>query len=310
MKKYRVLILSLMIGAITIVGCNSTNHSESDNGRYYVVTTTTMLADAAKTIGGEYVEVKGLMGPGIDPHLYKASAGDVQSMQKADMVVYNGLHLEGKMGDVFENLTAIDKKVVNVSKGLAENMLLQSEDSSLAYDPHIWFDVTLWKEAVIELTKGLKELDPEHESEFETNLSSYLKELDELDQYIKNRVLELEKEKRVLITAHDAFNYFGQAYGFDVKGIQGISTTSEAGTKDLRNLANFIVEHQIKAIFIESSVPTKNIEALQEAVKAQGFDVKIGGELYSDSLGDENSGDETYIKTFKKNIDTIVDALK
>lgn len=310
MKKNNVVKILIMILLLLIINGCSTKNKGKEEGKYHIVTTTTMLADAARVVGGDYVVVTGLMGPGIDPHLYKASAGDVGAMQKADMVVFTGLHLEGKMGKVFENLNKLNKKTVNVSNGVDEDMLLQSEDSSLAHDPHIWFDVSLWKDAVSELANGIKELDPEHSEEYENNLNKYLTELDELDAYIKNRALELDEEKRVLITAHDAFNYFGQAYGFQVKGIQGISTSSEAGTRDLRNLANFIVENEIKAIFIESSVPTKNIEALKEAVEAQGFDVKIGGELYSDSLGDEKSGDDTYIKTFTKNIDTIVDALK
>ncbi|WP_040212831.1 metal ABC transporter solute-binding protein, Zn/Mn family [Clostridium polynesiense] len=310
MKKVIIPIFITLILVTVLSGCNPGKKSETPDGKFRVVATTTMLADMTRTLGGDHIQVEGLMGPGIDPHLYKASAGDVKLMQKADMVVYTGLHLEGKMGEIFENLTDIDKKVVNVSNGIDKSRLLMSEDNAEAYDPHIWFDVSLWKDSAKELAKGLKELDSQHAEEYENNLQSYLKELDGLNDYIVKRISELPEEKRVLITAHDAFNYFGHAYGFQVKGLQGISTASEAGTSDLRNLANFIVKHQIKAVFVESSVPKKNIQALQEAVKAQGFYVEIGGELYSDSLGDEGSGDETYIKTFKSNIDTIVDALK
>jgi manganese/zinc/iron transport system substrate-binding protein len=164
--------------------------------------------------------------------------------------------------------------------------------------------------AANKLTKGLSEADPEHTSFYEANLSEYLKELNELDSYVRKRVQEVPEGQRVLVTAHDAFRYFGTAYGFEVKGLQGISTETEAGTSDVRKLADFITERKIKAIFVESSVPPKTIEALQAAVKATGFKVSIGGELYSDSLGGENSGAETYILTFKANIDTIVDALK
>ncbi|MBU3228141.1 metal ABC transporter solute-binding protein, Zn/Mn family [Clostridium algidicarnis] len=313
MKKVLSSILVLSIIAIFISGCapaKGDNNSGGKKEKYNVVTTTTMLSDMTKSIGGDYVEVKGLMGPGVDPHLYKASAGDVSLMQKADMVVYNGLHLEGKMGEVFEKLDGGGKLIVSVADGVKEEDLLKSQDASISHDPHIWFDVNIWKDASKELAKGLKELDKEHEKEYDENLKSYLAELDELDEYIKKRTSELQEENRVLITAHDAFNYFGKAYGYDVRGLQGISTASEAGTSDVRELANFIVERKIKAVFIESSVPKKNIEALQEAVKAQGFDVKIGGELYSDSIGDAGSKAETYIGTFKSNIDTIVDALK
>lgn len=313
MKKIVSSILVLSIIAIFVSGCTSSKDASNTGdkkGKYKVITTTTMLSDMAQTIGGEYVEVKGLMGPGVDPHLYKASAGDVGLMQNADMVVYNGLHLEGKMGEVFEKLSGSGKLIVSVADGVKEENLLKSQDVSVSHDPHIWFDVNIWKDVSIELTKGLKKLDKEHEKEFDANLKDYLAELDELDEYIRKRTLELPEENRVLITAHDAFNYFGKSYGFDVRGLQGISTASEAGTSDVRELANFIVERKIKAVFIESSVPKKNIEALQEAVKAKGFDVKIGGELYSDSIGDIGSKAETYIGTFKSNIDTIVDALK
>lgn len=313
MKKVLSSILVLSIIAIFVSGCTSSKDASNTgdkNGKYNVITTTTMLSDMTKSIGGDFVEVKGLMGPGVDPHLYKASAGDVSLMQKADMVVYNGLHLEGKMGEVFEQLDGGGKLIVSVANGIKEEKLLNSQDASISHDPHIWFDVNIWKDASIELAKGLKKLDKQHEKEYDENLKNYLVELDELDAYIKERTLELPKENRVLITAHDAFNYFGRAYGYDVRGLQGISTASEAGTSDVRELANFIVERKIKAVFIESSVPKKNIEALQEAVKAKGFDVKIGGELYSDSIGDKGSKAETYIGTFKSNIDTIVDALK
>lgn len=305
-----LLIVFCSITSIVISACGNSNINHKNNGKYKVVTTTTMLADMAKIIGGDYIEVQGLMGAGIDPHLYKASAGDVKLMNNADMVVYNGLHLEGKMGEIFENLTGSGKLVVAVSNGLDKKMLIKAQGSENAYDPHIWFDVNLWKDAAKELTEGLKKLDKEHAQEFDKNLKKYLIELDNLNQYTIENLSKIPKESRVLVTAHDAFNYFGKAYDIEVKGLQGISTASEAGTADVRELANFIVDRKIKAIFIESSVPKKNIEALKEAVKAKGFDVQIGGSLYSDSLGDKGTAAEDYIGTFKANVDTIVKALK
>lgn len=293
---------------VFISGCS--NKNINDNGKYNVVTTTTLIADIVKSIGGEFLNVKSLMGPGVDPHLYKASAGDVKLMQNANMVIHNGLHLEGKMGDVFENIEDSNKLIFAVSDNIDESKFVDFVTNPGNYDPHIWFDVELWKEAAIRVTEGIKSLDSEHVEEYDKNLQSYLKELDELDKYIKKRVEELPEEKRILVTAHDAFNYFGKAYGFDVRGLQGISTASEAGTLDVRKLADFIVEKEVKAIFVESSVPRKSIEALQEAVKAQGFNVEIGGELYSDSTGDTGTDAETYIGTFKANIDLIVDSLK
>lgn len=275
-----------------------------------VVATTTMLADLARVIGGEYVHVDGLMGPGIDPHLYQASAGNVGLMQKADVVIYNGLHLEGKMGDVFEALGRQGRAVISIEDGLKESKLLGWEDDPSVHDPHIWFDAALWKDAAEVVASGLSQLDPDHAADYLTSLQAYLEQLDALDAYIRERVEEVPVAQRVLVTAHDAFQYFGQAYGFEVRGLQGISTDAEAGTADVSALADFIVQRQIKAVFVESSVPTKTIEALQAAVKARGFDVVIGGELYSDSLGDAASGHDTYLTTVTANIDTIVNALK
>ncbi len=306
MKKLSLVLLSIML---FLTAC-SKREDFPDNGRPNVVTTTTLVGDLVENIGGDRVNVKALMGPGVDPHMYKASAGNVTSMQKADMVVYNGLHLEGKMGDVFENLDKVGKLIVAVSDGISEDRFLDFVTNPGNFDPHIWFDVSLWEEGAVRVNQGLKDLLPEYSEEFDENLAKYLKELEDLDAYIKSRAGELPREKRILVTAHDAFSYFGRAYDFQVKGLQGISTSAEAGTSDVRNLANFIVENEVKAIFIESSVPRKSIEALQEAVRAQGFQVEIGGELYSDSTGGEGSGAETYIGTFKANIDTIVDALK
>lgn len=282
----------------------------SDEKVLKVVATTNMLADLSRVIGGDKVSVSGLMGPGIDPHLYQASAGDVTLMQKSDVVVYNGLHLEGKMGEIFENLTGQGYTVICIGDGIDQSKLLEWEEEDSLHDPHIWFDVALWKQAAKIVADGLSKAASEHADHFKANYDSYAKALDETDTYIKKRVHEVPEPARVLVTAHDAFNYFGRAYGFEVRGLQGISTDAEAGTADVSDLATFIVERQIKAIFIESSVPHKTIEALQAAVKAKGFDVAIGGELYSDSLGDPGSGAETYIKTVKANIDTIVDALK
>lgn len=299
-------IIVVMLLALSISGCGS---KEVEKSKYTVVATTTMLADLARVIGGDAVEVEALMGPGIDPHLYNASAGDVDKMSKADLVVYSGLHLEGKMGDIFENLKGGDKLIVEIAEGLDETNLITDPQSG-AHDPHIWFDVLLWESAAENLYEGLVALDPENEAVFTSNFENYKKELEDLDAYVREQVNLVPENARILITAHDAFNYFGKAYGFDVMGLQGISTKSEAGTADVTELANFIVENKIKAIFVESSVPKKNVEALQEAVAAQGFDVAIGGELYSDSLGSAGTSAESYIGTVKANIDTIVNALK
>lgn len=310
-QKIKRLFGAVLSLSLLLAGCSaSVADTKSAEDKLNVVATTTMLADLSNIIGGDRVTVDGLMGPGIDPHLYQASEGDVSLMQKADIVVYNGLHLEGKMGEIFENLSGQEANVICIEDGLDESRLLASENDSSVHDPHIWFDVSLWKEAAKTVADGLSNADPDGKADYEANLESYLKELDETDTYIRNRSAELPKEQRVLVTAHDAFQYFGKAYGFEVRGLQGISTDAEAGTADVSALADFIVKRQIKAIFVESSVPPKTIEALQAAVKAKNFDVAIGGELYSDSLGDPEAGTDTYILTVKANIDTIVDALK
>ncbi|WP_273327234.1 metal ABC transporter solute-binding protein, Zn/Mn family [Vallitalea guaymasensis] len=308
MKKNLFIIFMVLVLSMGVTACNNSKKVSKVDGKYNIVATTTMIADLVKVIGEDNLDVKGLMGPGVDPHLYKASAGDVSLMQNADMVFYNGIHLEGKMGEVFENLNGNGKLVIEIASGIDEEDLIVSEDD--LHDPHIWFNVLLWKDAAKVVRDGLVDFDKENESTYNENYEAYIKELDELHEYVKSRVDELPESKRILITAHDAFEYFGSTYGFRVKGLQGISTASEAGTADVRELADFIVEHQIGAIFIESSVPKKNVEALQEAVKARDFEVEIGGELFSDSLGSEGTEAETYIGTVKSNVNTIVDALK
>lgn len=307
MKRIISSILALSLMLVILSGCGA-NNGTKDNGKLKVVTTTTIIADVVKNLAGDLVDVEALMGPGVDPHLYKASAGDVKRMNGADMVVYNGLHLEGRMGEVFENIKG--KIIFAANENLDESKLLDFVTNPGYFDPHVWFDVQIWKGATERIAQGLKELDPENSAKYDENLEKYLTELDELDKYVKGRTEELDPDKRILVTAHDAFQYFGNQYGYDVRGLQGISTDAEAGTADVRKLADFIVEKKIKAIFVESSVPRKNIEALQEAVKAKGFDVEIGGELYSDSTGDAGTPAESYIGTVTENIDTIVDALK
>ena len=218
------------------------------------------------------------MGPGVDPHLYKASEGDVGRLQEADIIFYCGLHLEAGMADVLERMAEGEIAVtVAVCEQLDENLLISSEDFGGSHDPHIWFDVNLWKIAARTILGSLNDLDPENVEAYQANANPYLAMLDELETYVRTETERVPPEQRVLITAHDAFGYFGTAYGFEVMGLQGISTESEASTNDVQELADFIAEQQIPAVFIESSVPRRNIEAVQAAVQARGFDVQIGG---------------------------------
>ncbi len=273
-----------------------------------VVTTIGQLTDITKNIGGEYVKVVGLMGAGVDPHLYKASAGDVAKLSSADIIIYNGIHLEAKMGEVFEKMKG--KKMLAVGEFIPEDLLLSSETFAGQHDPHIWFDVTLWTRAAEAVTKTLVEFDPAHADQYNQNSIKYIEELKALHQYVQAKAAELPENQRVLVTAHDAFRYFGRAYGFEVLGLQGISTETEAGAKDVMKLADFIAERKIKAIFVESSVPERNIRAVRDAVKSRGWDVVIGGSLFSDAMGDAGTPQGTYEGMVKYNIDTIVGALK
>jgi manganese/zinc/iron transport system substrate-binding protein len=267
-----------------------------------------MITDIVQIVGGERVQVTGLMGPGVDPHLYKASEGDVIRMAAADVVFYNGLHLEAKVGEVFERMGG-RVKTVAVTDTIDRAVLLAPPEFEGAYDPHVWFDVTLWMKAVERVRDALIEMDPEHAELYRANAANYLAELNALDGYVRSQARRVPEEQRVLITAHDAFNYFGRAYGFEVRGLQGISTAAEAGTADLRTLADFIDERRIPAIFVESSVPQRNIEAVQAAVRSRGSDVKIGGELFSDAMGSPGTPEGTYSGMVRHNIDTIVGAL-
>lgn len=276
---------------------------------FNVVTTIGQITDITKNIGGDKVNVQGLMGAGVDPHLYKASEGDMRKLSGAEMILYNGLYLEAKMETVFEKMS---KGIMTVSLGEAidKSKLLDSISYAGHHDPHVWFDVPLWMEVVREVERSLSVKDPINSDYYNANTTAYLSKLKELEQYVSDRASELPEDKRVLVTAHDAFRYFGKKYGFEVVGLQGMSTEAEAGTADVINLADMIAERKIRAIFIESSVPERNIKAVQEAVKAKGWEVAIGGELFSDAMGNEGTFEGTYIGMVTHNINTIVDALK
>jgi len=304
-----VFALTLGFVAAGLAGCSSDKGQKKETGAMDVVATTGMIADTARVVGGDHVKVTGLMGPGVDPHLYKASAGDVATLSRADIILYNGLHLEGKMSEVFEQMKKRGIRTVAVTDGIDRGVLISPPEFGGNYDPHVWFDVSLWMSAVGGVRDGLVEADPENAAAYRANAEAYLAELKELDEYVRMKAEEVPESKRVLITAHDAFNYFGRAYGFQVKGLQGISTESEAGTADVQALAAFIVERKIPAIFVETSIPPKYIEAVKAAAESRGFNVKVGGSLYSDALGNPGSSAGTYAGMVRSNIDTITSAL-
>jgi manganese/zinc/iron transport system substrate-binding protein len=274
-----------------------------------ITTTTGMIADLAENIGGDRVEVESLMGPGVDPHLYKPSAGDIRRLEEADLIFYNGLELEGRMTDILVKIARAGTPTVPVAENIPEDLLREPPQFAGKYDPHIWFDVTLWQMAAQRVKDELATIDPASDALYQANLEAYLAELDELHTYVQEQILRIPEGQRVLITAHDAFGYYGEQYGIDVRGLQGMSTATEATAGDIQALAEFIAERQIPAIFVESSVPPATIEAVQEAVRDRGFDVVIGGQLFSDAMGAAGTPEGTYLGMVRFNTDTIVGAL-
>ena len=275
-----------------------------------VTTTTSMVTDLVKQVGGDRVEVSGLMGAGVDPHLYKATAADVSKLQQADVIFYNGLVLEGKMTDIFAKLARSKKFVYPVTEGIPEKRLLEPPEFEGHYDPHVWFDVELWAACAQTVAKGLAEFSPQDKAHFEQRGKEVATKLRALQEWSLKKAAELPKEKRILITSHDAYNYFGRAYGFQVVGLQGVSTVTEAGLADMAKLVDFIKKNRVKAIFVESSVSPATIQRI-----AKDAGVRVGGELFSDAMGTpgqmENGYDlGTYEGMIKHNLTTIVEALK
>ncbi len=279
-----------------------------DKKKTRIVCTTGILADAIYQLVKDSAEVIALMGPGVDPHLFKASYQDLEYLSSADIIVYNGLHLEGKMTDVLKRLSG-NKKVIAAGQGLSLSEVHTMGDAS-ATDPHIWFDVLLWKKGIELVGIEIIRASPQNKDYYTLNLKKYLDELSGLDQYVKSRINEISPGQRVLITAHDAFGYFGKAYKMEVRGLQGLSTIADFGLSDISGLVDLIVKRKIKAIFFESSVPKRSIDAVLEGCRLKGHEVKLGGMLYSDALGAKGTMPGTYIGMVKYNVETIVSALK
>jgi len=275
-----------------------------------VVTTTGMVNDLVARVGGDQITTQPLMGAGVDPHLYKATATDIVKLQRAEVIFYSGFMLEGKMTEVFERMARQKKRVHAITERLDPASLLQPPAFDGHPDPHVWFDIALWVGCVDPIAQRLTEARPEARAVFEGNAANLKVALAELHAWAKVKAAELSAEQRVLVTSHDAYNYFGRAYGFQVVGLQGISTVSEAALSDMAKLVDFIKERRLKAIFVESSVPHATIERI-----AKDSGVRIGGELFSDAMGTagqiENGYDlGTYEGMFKHNLITIVEALK
>jgi len=274
-----------------------------------VVCTIGMIADIARRVGGPRVDVVGIMGEGVDPHLYKASTGDVRLLGDADLILYNGLNLEGKMGDLFVRMAA-RKATVAVTEKIDEKQLREPPEFAGHFDPHVWFDVSLWMVAVERVRDALTVLDPAGREEFRAAAGTYLKELAQLHEECRREIATIPREQRVLVTAHDAFGYFGRAYDIEVRGLQGISTESEPSLKDVNGLVDMLVTRQVRAVFVESSVPHKNVEALAEGCRARGHNLRIGGQLFSDAMGRAGTPEGTYIGMVRHNVKTIVEGLR
>ncbi len=313
MMKRTVLIAASLAVAFSIVGCGANEANapatHANGGKLKITCTIGMISDVAKVIGGRHVEVSGLMGPGVDPHLYKATHGDLEKLSGADLILYSGLHLEGKMADVLVKM-ARSVPTVQVTETIPDDLLRDPPEFQGQHDPHVWFDVSLWMKAAERIRDALAESDAANKADYEKNAADYLIKLKELDGYVRERIASIPADQRVLVTAHDAFGYFGRAYGIEVMGLQGISTAAEYGAQDLSRLVEVLVQRKIKAVFVESSISPKSIEALVRGVEGKGGTIKIGGQLYSDAMGADGTPDGTYIGMVRHNADTIAEALK
>ena len=292
---------------VLTAGCK--NHVREADGKPLIVVTTGLLADAVKNIVGDSITVESLMGPGVDPHLYKASLGDLSKLTDADLILYQGLYLEGKLGEVLEKLGRT-KKVAALADDLPDELIRKVDDKGQIPDPHIWFDVVIWKEVVIHANDVLSEQFPSSSAYFKTNTDIYLAKLDSLDTYISTGISTIPIEKRVLVTSHDAFNYLGAAYNIEVRGLQGISTLSEFGLRDVSDLVKMISQREIRSVFVETSVSPRSLNAVVAGVRDQGKQVAIGGTLFTDALGEPGSEQGTYIGMMKYNVDAIVKGLR
>ena len=293
---------------LALAGCAASPGSAEDDGLLRVTVTTTHAADLLRTVGGEHVDVTALMGPGVDPHLYRASQGDVRALVAADLVVYHGLFLEGRMADVLEG-GGLDR-VLALADALPAGELLPSADYSDQYDPHVWFDPELWVQVVDPVVAELSALAPEHAADFTQGGAEYVEAA--LDAHADAAALldEVPQHRRVMVTSHDAFGYFGRAYDLEVHGVQGLSTEDEAGVADIRALVDLLVEREVPALFTESSVSPASIEAVREAAADRGWEVEVPEQgLYSDALGEPGGPAGTYAGMLRANAEIVATAL-
>ncbi|MEM1446673.1 MAG: zinc ABC transporter substrate-binding protein [Planctomycetota bacterium] len=299
-----------MFAALTLICLPLGDPARADDGaKYRIVGTVGMVTDIVAQVAGDRAEVDGLMGSGVDPHLYKPNRNDIRKLMQADVIFYNGLLLEGKMADALIRAATAGKKVYAVTELLEEDYLLSPEEFEGLFDPHVWMDPSAWAKAVEVIRDKLTEFDPEGANIYEANADAAIQRIHELDAYAERVLTSVPASSRVLVTAHDAFNYFGKRFGYEVVGIQGISTESEAGVQDIEKLVSLLVEREIGAVFVESTVSQRNIRALIEGAAARGHEVVIGGELFSDAMGDDGTYEGTYLGMIDHNTSTVAKAL-
>lgn len=304
MQKLKSIALVLFAVPFLFLGCNSSEQSD----KIVIVTTTGIIGDCISEIVKDQAEVISLMGAGVDPHLYKATQGDIAKLSEADIIVYNGLHLEGKMAKMLENY-AKQKSVFALGDFVTQEDLKRVDDKSDLVDPHIWFSPSLWSQGIIGVAKELSKIEGLEGTD--KNAELFGKKILDTKSDLK-AILDsnLTSERRILITSHDAFSYFGDAFGFRVRGLQGVSTAAEYGAKDVKDLIDFIIDNQIKSVFVETSVNDKNLFAVIEGANARGYELNIGGTLHSDALGAANSMEGTYLGMLNANVKTIIAGLK
>ena len=303
-----ILVLSLAPIVFALVD-NDSSTGDEDDRPIRIVATTGMIGDLVTNIGGKHVEVVTMLPPGVDPHRYEPTAGDIESLQDADVIFSNGLGLEGRLTDDLAVIASTGTPTVALAEAIPEHRLRQPVGLEGTYDPHIWFDISLWRSTAETVTSVLTEFEPDLAAEFATNRDAYVLKLDEMDAYARGQIARIQERSRVLVTAHAAFGYFGHRYGMEVRGLQDASTSVEATANDVRQLADFLVERQITVIFVESSVPHATIVAVREQTQARGWDVQIGGQVFSDALGEADTLDGTYLGVVRHNVDTIAAAL-
>lgn len=310
MYQRTIKLMSVMVFGLSLilVGCSSKEDKpgEAAGGKINVVTTIGQIAEPISVIGGDKVNVQSLMGPGVDPHLYNATQGDIKKLEGGDIIFYSGLHLEGNMAGIFEEIGK-SRPVLAIGDAISKDQLLT--DDADAIDPHIWFDIELWKQALSSAVDELQKFSPENADFFEENKVKYFQELDVLSAESKEKLSQIEKDKRVLVTAHDAFGYFGRMHDMKVVGLQGLSTEDEIGITDIDETIQTLLEYSIPAVFVESSINPNSIKAVIEGAASKNLQVKLGGELFSDAMGKEGTAEGTYIGMYRHNVDTIHKAL-